>query len=170
MTTKAQEITIGAAVVLVGAAVIGGVYAGKGATKEPGYDLVARFNRADGVRVGSEVRMSGLQVGRVVAQSLDQQYRAVLTLRIHPEIKVSSDTAAVIHTSGLLGEKFVSLQPGAEDDQVKPGTELLYTQDSMMVEDLLEMIIDQAKAKRAKAAQAAPNTETAPADGEGNGG
>lgn len=155
MTSKTREITIGAIVVATGAVLFGWLYAGHAASKAVGYDLIARFNRAEGVHVGSEVRLSGMSVGRVVAQGLDKNYRAVLTLRLDPKVQVTADTAAVIQTDGLLGSKFIALQPGADEAMLKPGAEVQYTQDSVNVEDLMALIIAQAKAKRAEEAAAA---------------
>lgn len=112
------------------------------------YDLVARFNRADGVTVGTAVRLSGAQVGTVAAQALDGRYRALLTLRLQGDVHLPADTAALIQTDGLLGAKFLELRPGGEEDELKPGQEIQYTQDAVVIEDLLELIIQQARAKR----------------------
>lgn len=144
------EITIGAGVTLVGAVLLGLLYSSGGSSAASGYEVVARFNRADGLAVGSDVRLSGMPVGKVVAQSLDEHYRATTTLRLAWEVQLPTDTAAVIQTDGLMGSKFVALQPGGNEQIVKPGATLQYTQDAVVVQDLLEMIINQAKAKRAK--------------------
>jgi phospholipid/cholesterol/gamma-HCH transport system substrate-binding protein len=75
------------------------------------------------------------------------------------------DTAALIHTDGLLGSKYIELQPGGEDKLVKPGGAVIYTQDAVDIIDLLEKIVDQAKSKRAKL-QAQAQIQT---DGDGAG-
>ena len=93
-----------------GAVVLGGVFllmlafaiGGKSDDAGDGYVLKARFNRADGISIGSPVRLSGTVVGRVVGQSLDDRYRALLTLHLRKDIALTSDTAAVIYTDGLL--------------------------------------------------------------------
>lgn len=144
-----KETLIGAAVVLVGVAVLAFAYdGGVGGAEVKGYDLQARFGRADGINVGSEVRLAGVDVGQVVAQRLDDRFRAVLTLRIARSVKLPEDSAALIETDGLLGAKFVALQPGAEEKELQPGDEIANTQGSMNVAALLEMIISQAKANR----------------------
>jgi phospholipid/cholesterol/gamma-HCH transport system substrate-binding protein len=154
MVTKGgnRDTVIGAMVVSVAALVLGLVYVTQ---EEPGksdnmdgYLVTARFSRLDGITVGSPVRLSGLPVGKVVAQSLAPDFRAVTTLRIRNDVSLPADTAAAIHTDGLLGAKFVVLQPGAEDRVLANGQEIPFTQDSMVIEDLMDMIIQQARAKR----------------------
>jgi phospholipid/cholesterol/gamma-HCH transport system substrate-binding protein len=162
MVTKGgrRDTVIGAIVVLVGALLLGIAYAsgGRSDTKDGGYSLTARFNRADGISVGSPVRLSGMIVGRVSDQRLDERYRAVLTLQLVPNVALTDDTAAVIYTDGLLGSKFVELKPGADEQVLKPGEEIRYTQDAVVVEDLLDMIIQQARAKRGYLDKPLPST------------
>ncbi len=147
MARRNTEILVGAASVILGAAVLVTVYA-DGQPAGAGYPVSARFQRADGLSVGSEVRLSGVVVGRVVAQSLDPNYRAVVTMRLQPSLELSDDTAAVIHTDGLLGPKYVSLELGGSDRIIQPGGEIVYTQEAIVIEDLLATIIAEAKAKR----------------------
>lgn len=154
MVTKGgnRDVVIGAMVLVVASFFLTLVYLrGHGPNQESneaGYLLTARFSRADGISVGSAVRMSGVPVGKVVAQRLDPDFRAVTTLRVASNVALTADTAAVIHTDGLLGAKFIELKPGAEETVLKPGDEIPYTQDAMVIEELLDMIIQQAKAKR----------------------
>lgn len=145
-----RDVITGGAIVLVGAVLLMIAFAvgGKSADSGEGYALKARFNRADGINVGSAVRLSGTVVGRVVEQALDERYRAVLTLRLRRDIQLTSDTAAVIYTDGLLGAKFIELKPGGDERMLKPGAEIEYTQDAVVLEDLLDMIIQQGRAKR----------------------
>jgi len=145
-----RDVITGGAVVLVGAVLLMIAFAvgGKSDDAGDGYVLKARFNRADGIGVGSAVRLSGTVVGRVAEQALDERYRAVLTLRLRKDIQLTGDTAAVIYTDGLLSAKFVELKPGGDEQMLKPGAEIQYTQDAVVLEDLLDMIIQQGRAKR----------------------
>ena len=145
-----RDTVTGGAVVVFGALLLTLAFSigGKSADTVEGYRLSARFNRADGISIGSPVRLSGAVIGRVVDQELDDRYRAVLTFQLRSDIKLASDTAAVIYTDGLLGAKFVELKLGGDDEMLKPGQEIQYTQDAVVIEDLLDMIIQQAKAKR----------------------
>lgn len=145
-----RDTVTGGAVVAIGALLLTLAFSigGKATESSDGYTLNARFNRADGIAIGSSVRVSGSVVGRVVNQALDDRYRAILTLKIRSDILLSTDTAAVIYTDGLLGAKFVELKPGGDDKMLKPGQEIEFTQDAVVIEDLLDMIIQQARAKR----------------------
>lgn len=162
MVTKGgyRDTIIGAIVVLVAAVLLSLVYAkedGPRKRAENGYVLTARFNRADGIAVGSDVRLSGVSVGKVVDQRLGPDFRAVLGLRIAPNIKLTADTAAAIQTDGLLGAKYIELKPGGDDAVLAPGQEIAYTQDAMVLEELVDMIIQQAKAKRGYAGKPVPS-------------
>ncbi|MDA8231687.1 MAG: MlaD family protein [Magnetospirillum sp.] len=153
-----RDAAIGAVVLAVAALLLAIVYgkeAGPGIAG--GYDVIARFHRADGLAIGSEVRLSGVKVGKIVAERLDGDFRAVTTLSVARDVSLPSDTAAAIQTDGLLGSKFIELRPGAEETEIKPGGEISYTQDSMALDDLLEMIVDQARAKRGYLGKPLPN-------------
>lgn len=145
-----RDTMTGGLVVIVGALLLALAFAVGGKSKDSGegYVLQARFNRADGINVGSLVRLSGTVVGKVAEQTLDDRYRAVLTLRVRNGLQLTEDTAAVIYTDGLLGAKFIELKPGGDDKMLKPGAEIQYTQDAVVIEDLLDMIIQQGRAKR----------------------
>ncbi len=162
MVTKGgyRDTIIGAVVVLVAVAMFVLVYAKEDGPKgdaQAGYVLTARFKRADGIMVGSKVRLSGVTVGKVVEQRLGPDYRAELALRIAPNVHLTADTAAAIQTDGLLGAKYIELKPGGDDVMLKPGQEISFTQDAMVLEELVDMIIQQAKAKRGYAGKAVPS-------------
>ena len=151
VTSRERETLIGACVLLTGMAVLGFAYVvgGKHA-KTDGYELVARFNKAEGIGVGSDLRLAGVSIGKVVSQGLDDHFRAVLTLRVDQGITFPVDSGALIQTDGLMGAKYISVQPGGEDDLLKPGQSFQFTQDSVNVQDLLEQIVAQGEARRAK--------------------
>ncbi|HIJ63136.1 MAG TPA: outer membrane lipid asymmetry maintenance protein MlaD [Rhodospirillaceae bacterium] len=145
-----RETVVGGVVLLAGAILLAGVYGMTGHSSIPGYDLAARFNKAEGIAIGSDVRLAGVSIGRVVGQALDDQYHAVVTMRVAPSVGLPRDSAALIQTDGLLGAKYIALQPGADETALKPGEQLGYTQDSMDIQDLLSLIIAEAKAKQAR--------------------
>lgn len=155
-----RDALTGGAVVVIGALLLILAFAvgGKKEDGGDGYVLTARFNRADGINVGSSVRVSGTVVGHVVSQVLDEHYRALVTVRLKNDIKLTSDTAAVIYTDGLLGAKYIELKPGGEEEMLKPGAEIAYTQDAVVIEDLLDMIIQQGRAKRGFLDKPLPST------------
>lgn len=101
-----------------------------------GYDLTARFQRVDGISVGSDVRVSGVKVGAVRAVTLDSEtYLAQLTLTIDSNVQVLDDSTARIATDGILGGAYVAIEP-AGMDALAPGGEIPNTQGSV---DLLTL-------------------------------
>ncbi|MGE4281842.1 MAG: outer membrane lipid asymmetry maintenance protein MlaD [Magnetospirillum sp.] len=160
MVTKGghRDTVTGAVVVAVAALLLGLVYI-KDARKseDAGYSVLARFNRLDGVSVGTPVRLSGVKIGAVAEQSLDPDFRAVTRLRIDQDVGLPADSSAAIRTDGLLGSKYIEIGPGGDDDMLKSGDSILYTQDSMVIEELMEKIIEQGKGKRGYAGRAVPS-------------
>lgn len=151
MGNSTREIVIGAVsllvVVLLFVAGYGGRELAAGAA-ETTYDVFAKFSRVDGLVAGADVRLGGIQIGEVSHQSLDTDYRAVLTLRIDRYVKLPLDTSAAIHTDGLFGSKYIVLEPGGDEDFLESGDEITFTQGAVVVADLLELIIAQGKANR----------------------
>lgn len=113
------------------------------------YLVRAGFNRIDGLRVGDDVMLGGVKIGRVAAENLGDNYRAILTLELYDTIALPADTSAAIHTDGLFGAKHIALEPGGGERTLKDGEEILYTQDSVVVGDLLDLIIGRGRAKLA---------------------
>jgi len=156
MTREVKEITVGGAILGVLALLFAFNYGGRDITVRAAtndYLLKAVFNRVDGLSDGGEVHLAGIRVGTVEHEFLDKQYRAIVTLRINGDVKLPTDTSAAIHTDGLFGSKYVVLEPGGDMAYLKDGDEITFTQDSMVVGDLLDLIIAQGKARAAKREQ-----------------
>jgi len=96
----------------------------------------ADFQSISGVKPGAVVEIAGVQVGNATELVLKDN-RARLVLRIDRHIKVPVDSIAAIRTRGLIGEKFVKITPGGDDELLKPGSEISETES---VVDLEEMI------------------------------
>lgn len=93
-----------------------------------GYVLTARFPNVTGVSPGTDVRVSGIKVGKVVAQSLDPtSYQAIVELGVDKALKLPIDSSAAITTEGILGGSYISLTPGGETAMLKPGEEITET-------------------------------------------
>ena len=128
------------------------------------FSLTAEFARVDGIYVGSPVRVAGIPIGIVAKTSLNGSDRATLTLRFNEALPLPEDTAAVIETDGVFGPKHIELRPGGEDKVLAPGGRISYTQDSVIIEDLIARIVNEAKAARAaEAAKANPPASNSPA-------
>lgn len=139
---RAAETIIGALVVIAAAFVIVYAYSGSGVTVAGGYIVTAVFDRVEGIRVGSEVRLSGIKVGSVAAEKLDPDtYSAVLTLSIAANLNLPADTSAKIMTDGLVGSRYVALQPGAEEKFLEPGGRIMHTQSTIDIGDLISRYV-----------------------------
>jgi len=125
---------------------------------ESGYVVTATFNRIDGLTEGSVVRLGGVQVGSVGALRLDEHFRAVALLRINEGLSLPADTSIAVHTDGLFGVKYLELEPGGDPIALRNGDAIQYTQDALLVGDLLDLIIAQGRARLAaeKGGTAAP--------------
>ena len=106
---------------------------------DDGYLISARFDNIGGLKVRSPVSASGVRVGQVTDITYDSGgYEARVTMSIEPQYdKFPTDTAASIMTSGLLGEQFVGLEPGAEEEFLKPGSEIEITQSALVLEQII---------------------------------
>jgi phospholipid/cholesterol/gamma-HCH transport system substrate-binding protein len=102
------------------------------------YLIEARFSNAGGLHSGSSVLVAGVTVGRVERVRIDPaDYSAIATLRISTELRLPTDSMASIRTSGLIGDKYVFLSPGADDTYLKPGTRITMTESSVDLESLI---------------------------------
>lgn len=112
------------------------------------YHVRASFGRTDGLLVGDKVRMAGVDIGRVVNARLASNYNAILTLEIKDGIHIPDDSSASIVSSGLMGSKYIEIEPGGSEDFLTNDSEFSYTQDAMVLEELLDRIVAIGKAKR----------------------
>lgn len=115
-----------------------------------GYALTALFDNIDGIVNGSDIKISGVKIGTVENQFLDKKtFRAVLKLNINNGVVLPIDSSAKVASEGLLGSKYLSIQPGADDEILKEGEEITYTQSSVNFEDLLGKFIFNSKSNSA---------------------
>jgi len=127
-----------------------------------GYELKARFSKIDGLESGSAVKVSGVKIGRVTGFSLDPEtYQAEVRLNIDNNVKLPRDTAAVIASAGLLDGKFMTLEPGADEEMLAGGDFIEYTQSTPGLEQLLGQVIFSLTKDDKKGSDAAP-ADTAP--------
>lgn len=138
MSHNVVETVLGGVVLAVAVGFFAWAY-GRSEIGDPGgYTLVASFDRADGLGTGADVRVSGIKVGRVIDTSLDPlTYRARVSFSVMSDVQLPSDSSAAIVSSGLLGGKYLSLAPGAEDAMLKQGEEITLTQSAVNLEDLI---------------------------------
>lgn len=144
MNGNLVETLIGAVVLLVAGFFLAFAYStgGVGGGRVSGYELQARFNRADGLVNGGDVRLSGIKIGTITKQALDPKtFDAIVTFSIDSRYQLPEDSAVKIASEGLLGGNFLSVEPGGSEAVLKPGSEVKYTQGSVNLMDLIGQAI-----------------------------
>ncbi len=108
-----------------------------------GYYLTARFDNIGGLKVRSPVNMAGVRIGQVTAIRLDQAtFEAVVMLRVSEQFnQLPLDTSASVYTSGLLGEQYISLEPGGEETFLADGAEIKITSSSFVLEQVIGEVL-----------------------------
>jgi phospholipid/cholesterol/gamma-HCH transport system substrate-binding protein len=103
------------------------------------YQVTARFDNIGGLKVRSPVSAGGVIIGRVKdIQYSNDSYEAVVSMSIEAKYsKFPVDTAASVLTSGLLGEQFIGLEPGAEEEYLKEGDVIDLTQSALVLEQII---------------------------------
>jgi phospholipid/cholesterol/gamma-HCH transport system substrate-binding protein len=120
------------------------------------YSVTAPFNNIGGLKVRAPVRASGVTVGRVVAIEFDtQKYEANVRMAIDKSYQFPKDTTASILTSGILGENYIGLDAGGEDEKLKEGDRIALTQSAVVLERLISQFM-YGKAQESGAPNAAP--------------
>lgn len=109
-----------------------------------GFALVATFDEIGGLKPRAPVTISGVSVGQVESIALDPNLRARVVLDLDPGLALPVDTSAAILTSGLLGDQFVALEPGAEQELLKPGEEIAQTESALSIERLIGKFVNDA--------------------------
>ena len=112
-------------------------------TDNSGYVVRARFNSIGGLKVRAPVSMAGVTIGRVTGIDLDNTtYQAVVKMFIYARYnRIPEDSSARIFTAGLLGEQYVSLQPGGSDTYLKNGGRIKLTQSAVSLEQLIGQML-----------------------------
>ena len=123
------EALIGLLVVVIAAGFVAFAWARTGAGEgSDGFVLSARFPNIGGVTLGTDVKVSGVKVGKVVGLELDPtSYQAVLRLSVDRGLKLPTDSSAAITAEGLLGGNYIALTPGGETAMLADGGEIIET-------------------------------------------
>ncbi len=107
-----------------------------------GYVVYAKFSNVGGLKKGASVEIGGVEVGRVKDIDLDpEDYTAVVTFVINPKVKLPEDSIAAVKTKGLIGEKYVSITPGASEKNIPPGGRIRETQPPFDLSDAIGRLI-----------------------------
>jgi phospholipid/cholesterol/gamma-HCH transport system substrate-binding protein len=102
------------------------------------YVVQARFANVAGLNAGANVAISGVTVGRVANITLNtENFGAIVDLEIRKDLMLSIDSIVSVKTRGLIGDKFLAIQPGVEDEIVQPGGMLTETESTVDIESLV---------------------------------
>jgi phospholipid/cholesterol/gamma-HCH transport system substrate-binding protein len=107
----------------------------------PGYSIYANFDNIAGLKTGDSIEIAGVQVGKVTAISLKDN-RARVTLRINQGVEIDNDAIAAVKTSGIIGDKYISVALGGGDKTLHDGDTLRQTQSAFVLEDAIGQLIN----------------------------
>ena len=142
MNKKPVETIMGIVVIFVAAFFLYFAYQVSDLQVVKGYDINARFLKAGGLNVGSDVRINGIKVGTVIAQNLDpEDYVADVKLSISSNIQLPKDSVVSIVSDGLVGNKFIKIEPGKSKEFLQNGDTVANTKDFKTLEDMVGEII-----------------------------
>ena len=132
------ETLIGAVVVLVAVGFLVFAYSSTRAGSLSGYPLEARFTSADGINTGTDVRLHGIKIGSVSGVDLDpKSYMAVVHMSIRSDVPIPDDSSIKVTSTGLLGNPYLSIQPGGSPKNLAANGAIVNTQGSV---DLMGLI------------------------------
>lgn len=140
MANSVTETLLGAAVLAAAAGFIAyaSQTAGFGGAGAGRYELQANFISAEGVSVGTDVRMAGVKIGSVTSMGLNPDtYQAHVTVSLRDDIKVPEDSDIKVATEGILGGNYLELTPGGSEYMLESGDEILMTQSAVSFLNLM---------------------------------
>ena len=105
------------------------------------YTVKAKFKSVSGLKQGSQVEMAGVKIGTIDNVYLDKDDRALVKLKINKDIILTDDVIASIKTSGLIGDKYISISPGGSDTILKSGDTITETQSAIDIEELISKYV-----------------------------
>jgi phospholipid/cholesterol/gamma-HCH transport system substrate-binding protein len=106
-----------------------------------GLVLTARFDQIAGLKTRAPVEMSGVKVGQVTGIGLADDYRAQVTMEVDGTLKLPVDTTASILTAGLLGDRYIALQPGGDPQVLRSGEEISFTESAIVLERVIGKLV-----------------------------
>lgn len=132
------ETIVGALVLVVAGVFVFYAFAKSDRANPDGYEIVARFDRIDGLKRGADVTLSGVKVGTVAGFDLDRAtYQAVVRMMVSSNVGLPADTHAKIVSESLLGGMVVVLEPGGDKQMLPPGGEITQTQGAIPLSELV---------------------------------
>lgn len=142
MRKKPVETIMGLVVLTIALLFLGFAYRVSDLQVVKGYTLTAEFMKVGGLSTGSDVRINGIKVGTVIDQNLkNEDYTVDVVLSIASDIKLPDDSTVAIVSDGLMGNKFVKIEPGKSKQYLQDGDSFRKTKDFKTLEDMVGEII-----------------------------
>jgi phospholipid/cholesterol/gamma-HCH transport system substrate-binding protein len=110
-----------------------------------GLEIYASFDDIGGLKERAPISISGVKVGQVTGIDLDELMRARVRMDLDPALQLPVDSTARIRTSGVLGDQFIALEPGAEEDMLRSGDEVEFTESALSLENLIGKFVNDAE-------------------------
>mgnify|MGYP001058670270 FL=1 len=142
MNKKPVETIMGLVVLAVAALFMMFAYRVSDLQVVKGYEIKSRFLKVGGLNTGADVRINGIKVGTVVSQSVNPlDYMVDVTLSIMPQISLPADSQIMIAGDGLMGDKYIKIEPGKSQEKLTAGATAVNTKDAKSLEDMVGEII-----------------------------
>ena len=119
---------------------------GKSILNTSNYELTASFTSSAGLKNGAPVEIAGVAVGKIVSIDFDPEtYLSIVTVSLQPDVKVQEDAIASVRSTGLIGGKVLQISPGGSDEILEAGDEIVETEPSISIEELISKYIFDSK-------------------------
>lgn len=142
MRKKPVETIMGLVVLIIALLFLGFAYRVSDLQVVKGYTVKAEFLKVGGLSTGSDVRINGIKVGTVTAQQLNNEdYTVDVVMSIGSDVKLPKDSIAAIVGDGLMGDKFVKIEPGKDKEFLQDGDTFAKTKDFKTLEDMVGEVI-----------------------------
>ncbi len=142
MNKRPVETIMGIVVLVVAAVFMWFAYRVSDLQVVKGYELNARFIKVGGLNTGADVRINGIKIGTVIDQKVNpEDYMVDVKLSILPNILLPKDSVIMVSGDGLMGEKFIKIEPGRSAEKLQPGSTVAKTKDAKSLEDMVGEII-----------------------------
>ena len=164
MANNAIETVMGAVVLAVAGSFLYFAYSNSNVKPVDGYAVNAAFTSISGVAPGSTVRIGGIKVGVIEELTLDPQtYKAIAKLRISNDVKLPKDSSAAVQSTGLIGDKFIAIEPGGDEENLGDGDKIAFTQPSVSLEEMIgKFVFSGGGADKSKGAEAIQKDDKTP--------
>ncbi len=142
MNKRPVETIMGLVVLLIAGLFLYFAYSVSDIQAVKGYNIHAKFLKVGGLNVGADVMINGIKIGTVIGQSLDNEsYDAKIKMSIASNIKLPRDSIAMISSNGLMGNKFIKIEPGKSSQLLENDDEITNTKDFKTIEDMVGEVI-----------------------------